>query len=223
METVSFDLPEYKKITQVREEWLEYQLSVLANVLELRSAADIGCGAGYFSNYLKLKEFSVTGYDLQDENILICKERYPDIDFLKLNLDEKFNMDKYDLMLMFGILYHLQSPLQSIHRLVQAIGKIGIVETRVAAGEEMACYLFEEKLGLAHNTARVTSVPTFSALVQMFHHSGIKYIFLPDTQPDHPQWRMAGHGRRYCLIVSREKLSVEGWQAVEASRFLNKW
>lgn len=142
-----------------------------------------------------------------------------------INLDEDFgDIGTYDLVLLFGILYHLQSPLQTILRLSNAIGRVGIISTRVASGDEMAMYLFHEYEGESHNTARFTAVPTFPAFVTMLKEAGFECIYLPAMQPDHPQWRPDfGNGRRYSFVVSREPMAVANWTSLEARDFLKKW
>jgi 2-polyprenyl-3-methyl-5-hydroxy-6-metoxy-1,4-benzoquinol methylase len=188
----------------VREAWLRGVLDELPFCHQLRTAADLGCGAGYFSGVLQSLGFSVTVFDLQEENLRLCWARYPNVTFGKLDLDAEAPNGRYDLVLLFGILYHLQSPLQTILRLKGAIGGVAIVETRVAAGNQMACYLFNEKFGPTHNLARVTAVPTFPALVNIFKHAGFEHVYRPIYQPDHPEWRPEQNGQRHCFIVSRE-------------------
>ncbi len=138
----AFDSKTYTAINEARQEWFTRCLKDIPFTDELTTAADLGCGAGFFSNYLAKSGLNVTGADLQQENIDLCQQRYPDITFQTINLDENFSSPgTFDLVLMFGILYHLQSPLQTILRLSKTIGRLGIVETRVAPGTSMACYL----------------------------------------------------------------------------------
>jgi hypothetical protein len=124
---------------------------------------------------------------------------------------------------MFGILYHLQSPLQTILKLSKLIKKIGIVETRVASGNSMACYLFREKEGAHHNLATVTAVPTFPALINIFIHVGLEYIYRPIYQPETHEWQPYRNGQRHCLIVSREQINVNDWVRIKGTEFLKKW
>ena len=59
-----------------------------------------------FREFYMNRVFSVTGLDLRRENIEVCQERYPDIKFGLIDLDENFGeIGTYDLVLMFGILY----------------------------------------------------------------------------------------------------------------------
>ena len=222
---VVFDRKHYQIINSAREQFLRSCITELPFRRELSTALDVGCGAGYFSRILHEQGFSVTGLDLRRENIEVCQERYPDIKFGLIDLDENFGeIGTYDLVLMFGILYHLQSPLQTIIRMSKAVGRVGVISTRVASGNEMAMYLYSENQGAANNVARSIAVPTFPAIVSMFNQAGFKFIYLPSVQPKHPEWNSVyGNGRRYSFVVSREEIAVPTWRLVNAPTFLTKW
>ncbi len=223
MDTV-FDSEGYMVINEVRKAWLLQVLNELPFGNQLKTALDVGCGAGYFSEILRDKGMEVSGIDLQEGNIRECRERYPEMKFNTVNLDQPFEeTGPYDLVLLFGILYHLQSPLQTILNLRNMIGRVGIVSTRTASGDSMACYLHHEFEGAAHNTARVTAVPTLAAYVRMFNYAGFDYVYVPKYQPNHPQWIMIRNGQRYSFIVSKEPIEGTNWQLVKAPNFINKW
>jgi SAM-dependent methyltransferase len=223
--TLEFDLPAYRRINQAREFWLRHVIAQLPFRRELQTALDVGCGAGHFAGVLRELGTTVTGIDLQEENIRVCRERYPGLAFHPVNLDEPFQIPPYDLVLLFGILYHLQSPLQTIERLGRAIGRLAIIESRVAPGNKPALYLFQEHEGPAHNTARVTAVPTLPALLAMFRQAGLDYLYLPAEQPDHPEWQgpKRTNGKRYSFIAARESIPVDGWRLLRPVEFLKKW
>jgi SAM-dependent methyltransferase len=222
---IVFDREAYAVISSAREQWLRRCIDRIPFRSELKTALDVGCGAGHFSAVLRELGFEVTGVDLRPDNIDVCRTRHPDISFDVIDLDQPFGeIGTFDLVLLFGILYHLESPLQTVQRLSQAIGRVGIVSTRVAEGDEMALYLFHEREGAANNQARVTAVPTFAALLAIFGHAGLPHLYLPSPQVDHPQWRQDfGNGRRYSIVVSREPIDEPSWQPVDAPDFHVKW
>jgi SAM-dependent methyltransferase len=153
---------------------------------QLVTALDLGCGAGYFSNLLQRAGFCATGLDLRVSNIDLCRRRHPECTFGMINLDDTSQLlpekiGRFDVVLMFGLLYHLQSPLQVSSRLAPCIGRVAIVETRVAAGNALACYLHREFAGDDQNSAPLVAVPTFSALITRFASFGLPYTYLPDS------------------------------------------
>jgi SAM-dependent methyltransferase len=220
---LEFDLPHYRAIDAAREVWLRRVLDALPFRRELRTALDVGCGAGHFCGVLAGLGFAVTGADLRDENLTVCRERHPGLTFTRADLDGDFDLGTHDLVLMFGVLYHLQSPLTAVARLARSVGRVGVVSTRVAAGDEPALYLFRENEGPAHNTARLTAVPTLPALLTLFREAGLDHAYLPADQPDHPEWKLSGHGRRVSFVVARESLMDPRWRPLSGPPPLRKW
>ncbi|MGF1581801.1 MAG: class I SAM-dependent methyltransferase [Gemmataceae bacterium] len=222
---IPFDQEHYQVITRVREEFLRHCFSEIPFRNEMKSALDVGCGGGHFTGVMHGLGLQVTGVDLREENLELCRARYPDCLFQQVNLDSEFdNLDTYDLVLMFGVLYHLQSPLQTIWRLAKSVGRLAIISTRVAAGTDMSMYLFREKEGMAHNATPVVAVPTFPAFLALFAQVGFDYIYLPDVQPKHPQWsEERSHGKRVSFLAAREPMSVATWRRIEPPSVLEKW
>jgi SAM-dependent methyltransferase len=222
---LEFDAAPYQYINQAREVWLRRVFAQLPFQHELRTALDVGCGAGHFSRVLQELGLTVTGLDLRDENIAVCRARSPQIAFDTINLDEPFTIPPHDLVLLFGILYHLQSPLTAVQYLGNAVGRVALVSTRVVAGRETSLHLFQENGGPAHNRARVTAVPTLPALVALFQLAGLDHLYLPDEQPDHPEWRIPAnrHGKRYSFVAAREPIAVAGWRRWPAATIPKKW
>jgi SAM-dependent methyltransferase len=230
MSEIVFDRPEYMRINAVREEWLRKVLDKLPFRSRLVEALDLGCGAGYFSKVLWDLGMRVTGLDLRPTNIELCRRRYPGITFGEINLDSLTEGDanalgRFDLVLMFGLLYHLESPLQAVRQLAPCIGQVAIVETRVAQGNAVGCYFHREHLGDDQNAARIVAVPTFPALAGMFSWSGVPYVYVTEDQPVHEQWdsRRYPNGVRRQFIIAREEIVLPGFTRVEAPEPLQKW
>jgi SAM-dependent methyltransferase len=230
MSEIVFDRADYMQINAVREVWLRDVLNKLPFRSSLVSALDLGCGAGYFSKVLSDFGMRVTGLDLRANNIELCAERYPQIEFGQINLDDLTDagskaIGKFDLVLMFGLLYHLESPLQVIRRLAPCIGRVAIVETRVAQGNALSCYLHNEYMGDDQNAARIVAVPTLPAVLGMFSWFGLPYAYLPDDQLSHDQWDLMKfpNGVRRQFIVAREEIQLPGFTGVEAPKPLEKW
>ena len=230
MNEIVFDSPETMRITKAREDWLATVLGLLPFRSELSTALDLGCGAGYFSGVLRRAGFRVTGLDLRTSNLDLCLRRYPECTFRQINLDDTSqlvpaNIGYFDLVLIFGVLYHLESPLQVISRLAPCIGRVAIVETRVASGDALACYLHREFAGDDQNTALIVAVPTFPAFVTIFASAGLPYTYLPDFEPRHEQWNPAQfpNGLRKTFIVCREPITVPGFHRVCAKEPIQKW
>ena len=227
---VTFDTPKYLGINQAREVWLRRVFTLIPFRNELQTALDVGCGAGYFSNVLADLGLSVTGIDLRQSNLEICRRRYPQCSFLQADLDqtdalEAKGLAAQDLALVFGFLYHIQSPLQTIDRLAQHVNRLCIVSTRVARGDAMACYLYRENEGDGQNLKRVIAVPTVPAIINIFAEAGFGFQYQVDPQPDHEQWdpSKTPDGLRFSFIASREPMNTAALRRLRAPKPLQKW
>ena len=87
----------------------------------LHSALDVGCGVGDFSRFLSDLGFQVLGLDGRQENIDEAKRRHPEINFVVGNAEELGTADlgRYDLVLCFGLLYHLDNPFVPFGNFIQ--------------------------------------------------------------------------------------------------------
>ena len=77
---------------------------------------DIGAGAGEYSFYFARKGFDVSAVELSDNNVKAFKKKITDSDKIDLYqgnaLDlSRYNDESFDIVLLFGPLYHLQSDL----------------------------------------------------------------------------------------------------------------
>jgi len=75
-------------------------------------AIDIACGEGYYSVYLALKNFDVTGIDISNNAIAYAKENARmnelDIRFLAMDIENIGSLDeKFDFVLEWNFLHHV--------------------------------------------------------------------------------------------------------------------
>ena len=91
---------------------------------------DIGCSNGYITNLVdNMSVFStIVGFDYDDENILVARQRYRNIEFLKLDLNLPFEaMIKGDVVSCFETLEHvgdMDAAVQGILSLTKPGGRI---------------------------------------------------------------------------------------------------
>jgi len=98
---------------------------------------ELGSGAGFDIEYLK-KYYSVTGSDLSDEFLKICKNKYPEIHFLKLDA-LRLEVDKiFNCIYSNKVLHHLTEKelTQSLQQQVKTLTPNGLVAHSFWLGEE---------------------------------------------------------------------------------------
>lgn len=83
---------------------------------------DVGAGTGKYSIYFKNKGYDVTAVELVKQNLNILKKKDPNIKaYLGNSINLKFLLDKtYDIILLFGPMYHLISDEEKIKTLNEA-------------------------------------------------------------------------------------------------------
>ena len=101
------------------------------------SLLELGSGAGLDLEYLK-KHYSVTGSDLSDEFLKICKKKNPEISFLKLNALKLDLNDKYNCIYSNKVLHHLteEELKQSLEQQAKFLSSNGLIAHSFWLGEE---------------------------------------------------------------------------------------
>ena len=98
------------------------------------TVADLGCSDGGYSVELAKMGFDVVGIEGRQsryDNCLFVSEQFR-FDNLKFVLDDVKNLSKYgrfDCILCFGLLYHLDNPVAFLKKLNDATGKVLLLET----------------------------------------------------------------------------------------------
>jgi tRNA (mo5U34)-methyltransferase len=131
-----FALPIHTTRSRMMDQFLDDEFG--EQIRELR-CIDLACHEGYFSHQLVEKGFKeVVGVDARPEHIQhanMIREVYShqNLSFRVGDIQklEPAELGKFDMTLLFGILYHLENIVGAL-RLVQAItGKVCLIETQV--------------------------------------------------------------------------------------------
>src|SRR5438309_334198 len=114
-----FDIPWARDFAKTRQAFVREFLQAVRRQTGLSSALDVGCGVGEFSKFLSDLDFRVVGVDGREENAREARRRYPHISFRTENVEELLLADLgiFDLVLCFGLLYHLENPFRAIRKL----------------------------------------------------------------------------------------------------------
>lgn len=98
---------------------------------------ELGSGAGLDIEYLK-KVYSVTGSDLSEEFLKICKEKHPEIPFLKLNALKLEADETFDCIYSNKVLHHLteEELNESLRQQTKLLSHKGLIAHSFWLGEE---------------------------------------------------------------------------------------
>lgn len=204
-----FDNPETRQLTEARMEFITPLLRELRASCGIESALDAGCGLGDFSDFLwQFGIRSLHAFDGRPENVAEAQRRYPHIPFRVQDVEELSAAQQYDLVLCFGLLYHLENPFRAIRRLQAVTRKTLLIESMHVPGNSAKLELFEEWTDANQGLNHVAFYPTEACLSKMLHHSGFAFVYRFRQLPINPLY-VATTERlplRTMLLASRSEL-----------------
>src|SRR5215472_449963 len=125
-----FDREWTRDFTKARQMTLCTLLNDLRMQVDLHSALDVGCGVGDLSSFLTEMGFRVVAVDGRQQNVDEAQRRYPEITFVVADADElcSAKLGTFDLVLCFGLLYHLENPFRTLRELHSSTEKVLAIE-----------------------------------------------------------------------------------------------
>ncbi|MCP4216749.1 MAG: DUF1698 domain-containing protein [bacterium] len=183
------------------------------------SVVDIGCWDGYYGyQFIEQGAKSLKGIDLRDEAIRranLIKEYYDykNCTFEKLNIqDKQFAEERYDISLLYGVLYHLSTPIDVIKRLGDVTGSMLLVNTYASPQKEPVLHLKREDPEKdSTGFQELITWPSESALVEMLDFAGFDIVLRDYPYPFYERYRDSDFGFFYGLkssSVSKDKIDA---------------
>ncbi len=144
---------------------------VLAEQVSANSALlELGSGAGLDIEHLKTR-YSVTGSDLSDEFIKVCREKHPEIPFFKIDALKLGIDSRFDCIYSNKVLHHfteaeLKASLEQQAKLLKPNGKIAHSfwlgeKSQVINGMLFTYYNEETLLGIISESFEILSTLTY--------------------------------------------------------------
>jgi FkbM family methyltransferase len=211
-----FDQREYRELIEAREQTIRRMAGKLKPALGLSNAVDAGCGVGFFSQTLAECGFNVCGFDARAENVSEARRRFPGIPFEEADIEDPAipGLGRFDLVLCFGLLYHLENPLRAIRNLRALTEKCLLVESMCLPEERCTLLLREEPHQDDQSLAAVACYPSEGALVKMLYRAGFAKVYRVTLFPDHDDFRETREHlqRRTILLASMMPIDVAGFR-----------
>jgi SAM-dependent methyltransferase len=211
-----FDQKEYRKLIEARGETIRRVIRKLRPVLGLSNAVDAGCGVGFFSQALEECGLNACGFDGRMENVAEARKRFPQIPFEQGDIEDRsiLELGRFDLVLCFGLLYHLENPLLAIRNLRGLMEKCLLLES-MCVPEEKSSMLWREELPQEDQSlTSVACYPSEGSLVKMLYWAGFAAVYRVTSLPDHDDFReTAEHARRRTvLLASSASIDIAGFR-----------
>lgn len=209
-----FDLPEALALTRARIVHLES--------LELdwagKSVLEVGCGAGYLSEWLLAQGARVTAIDTRDENLIATREKSRSLIVYKEDIQGLHSwLGVYDIVFCYGVLYHLENPIQALRNMVKMCHELLLIETIVCDHPAPIAILRDENPAFVdQGMTELSLVPSGQFINQALRALGLEYRYTTAKWPDHPHftWKPQadlahehdGRPMRLILAASRKPL-----------------
>ena len=211
-----FDQKSYRQLIEARSETIQTVIKKLKPALGLSNALDAGCGVGFFSQTLAEFGLAVCGFDGRAENVAEARRRFPEIPFEQADVQDRgiLQLGAFDLVLCFGLIYHLENPFLAIRNLRAITGKCLLLESMCLPGEKAHMLLRPEPRQEDQSLTDVACYPSEVSLVKMLYRSGFALVYRVLALPDHDDFReTAEHERRRTvLLASSLPVDVAGFR-----------
>jgi len=209
-----FDQDHYLKLIEARGETIRRIVNELMPALNLSTALDAGCGLGFFAKILHDAGLTVQGFDGRIENVTEASSRFPQVTFQQTDVQdiEVRKLGEFDLVLCFGLLYHLESPMSAIRNLRALTRKALLLESMCFPEEEPWMVLREEPSLEDQSLTDIAFYATEGCLVRMLYRSGFAAVYRVALLPDHDDFRETSEHarRRTVLVASAQPIKLPG-------------
>jgi SAM-dependent methyltransferase len=206
-----FDMPHYQRLTESRERFLRRVLPALCEQLVLRSALDAGCGVGFFSSLLQSMGLDVVAFDGRQDNVAEARRRYAGVEFRQADVEDPRLVEwgRFDLVLCFGLLYHLENPFRAIRNLQALADKVLLIESMTIPEERPFLALRDEGSSEDQGLRWIAFYPSEACLAKMLYRSGFPLVARFSELPDHPDFHATLVRRRVRSFLLAAKVPVK--------------
>jgi FkbM family methyltransferase len=207
-----FDQTHYLRLIKSRGALIRRLVPELRNALGLRTALDAGCGIGFFAKILEECGLDVRAFDGREENVNEARRRYPQIPFDLGDVQDPDirQIGSFDLVLCFGLLYHLENVFLAIRNLHAMSSKGLLLESMCLPDAKPWMLLRYEPALEDQSLTDMAFYPSEGCIVKMLYRAGFSAVYRVQPLPDDENFRESSTiaRRRTVLFASPTPISL---------------
>jgi SAM-dependent methyltransferase len=133
-----------------------------------------------------------------------ARSRFPGIDFHLADAEDTSLADlgTFDLVLCFGLLYHLENPLRAVRNLRALTGTVLLLESMAVENEQPFFLLLDEPEGEDQSLRSVSCYPSEGAMIKMAYRAGFPNVYRFRELPNHEEFRAATGRTRARTVIA---------------------
>lgn len=166
------------------EEKSDY-LEACKYISENDDVLEVGCGAGFFTNFIKPKSY--TGLEFNDKAIQIAQSKGLNVKKEFLHKHALQNEGKYDVVCFFQVLEHVESPREFLEDALKCLKKGGKMILAVPAEDSFMKQAVNSYLNMPPHHASRYPDRTLREIAQIFQIKLENIIYEP-IQPIHKEF-----------------------------------
>jgi len=194
-------------------------LSTMGLTFRDKRVLDIGCGVGHLGARLAEMGANVVCVDGRESNIVSLRTRYPQLEAHVGNVESEdlSRFGRFQIVFCYGLLYHLENPLQSLRNMAAVCGEMLVLETIICDHEMALVRVEDESTDVNQALGGIAGRPTPHYVVLALNRVGFPFVYAPVTPPEHEDFRFEwrnnldcardGHNLRCIFVASRTALN----------------
>jgi SAM-dependent methyltransferase len=166
-------------------EWRESRMNTIKKYISSdyfkdKKILELGCGYADIGNEFYKLGASVSSSDIRTEHIDVVNQRYPHIRTLLIDGDNDDISEKYDIIIHWGLLYHLNEIEKHLEKVSDKCDVL-LLETEVADSDNPSFYIKTEENGPDQAFNFVGIRPSPSYVERILKQNGFQYKMIIDS------------------------------------------
>ena len=164
--------------------WTQSRMSAVkkyinVDILKGKTLLELGGGHGHNGNEFHNLGCKVTSSDARREHLQVGMEMFPHMDFKLVDGDKDDIDEKYDIILHWGLLYHLEEIEVHLKKVCQKCDVI-LLETEVSDSDDADFYIATDESGYDQAYNKKGIRPSEKYVEKVLNNNGFKSFMVKD-------------------------------------------